>query len=256
MNQIYVILGAPFWRAFGKRIGLWYAHGSTPFSLKIAEKMTDRVFTSTPEGFRLPSKKICIVGQGIDTALFKPVEQKTSSEKKRLITVGRISPSKNIATLIEACEILKSKNISFDFKIIGNTQTEGDAQYEKQLKGLIIKKELKNEVFWIGGVSNFELPQYLQQADIFIHDGATNSLDKALLEASLCGCVVISSNPAYISETKAIAPEYLYKQGDSVQLARIVEIVDEISDTKNIVREYFLNRYTVSNLISGILGKY
>ena len=71
MNQLYVILGAPLWRLWRKKIGLWYAHGKVSLSLKAAEKFTDMIFTSTAEGCRLNSSKIKIVGQGIDVDKFR-----------------------------------------------------------------------------------------------------------------------------------------------------------------------------------------
>src|SRR3989344_5572534 len=67
---VYIILGAAFWRLLRKKISLWYAHGSANWILKLAEVCTDIIFTSTPEGCRLKSSKIRIVGQGIDTDLF------------------------------------------------------------------------------------------------------------------------------------------------------------------------------------------
>jgi hypothetical protein len=57
MNEQYVLLGGIFWKFWRKRIGLWYAHGFVPFSLRIAERMSDIIFTSTQSGFRLESDK-------------------------------------------------------------------------------------------------------------------------------------------------------------------------------------------------------
>src|SRR3989344_6197488 len=61
MNPRYIILGWPVWRAFQKTIALWYAHGHVPFTLRMADYLTDIGFTSTPEGYRLLSHKRKIV---------------------------------------------------------------------------------------------------------------------------------------------------------------------------------------------------
>ena len=81
MNQIYVILGAPLWRLWRKKIGLWYAHGKVSFSLRAAEKFTDLIFTSTKEGCRLDSKKIRIVGQGIDVNKFRSRDTRMETQR-------------------------------------------------------------------------------------------------------------------------------------------------------------------------------
>jgi hypothetical protein len=78
MNQIYVILGAPLWRTWSKKVGLWYAHGAVSYSLKVAVRLANIVFTSTEEGLRIATPKKVIVGQGIDTAIFQTVTKSPS----------------------------------------------------------------------------------------------------------------------------------------------------------------------------------
>ena len=116
MNQIYVLLGGLLWRALGKRVALWYAHGAVPSSLRVAEKMVNTVFTSTKSGFRLPSKKIRVVGQGIDTDFFCP-KAREDAQGFRIVVVGRISPIKDYETLILAAEKLQSEidGLSVDY---------------------------------------------------------------------------------------------------------------------------------------------
>ena len=106
MNQIYVILGAPLWRLLGKRIGLWYAHGAVSISLKFAERLTNHVFTASAESFKILSKKILITGHGIDTEHFMPTNVPKDLD---LITVGRITQSKNLDTLIDLFARIRSE---------------------------------------------------------------------------------------------------------------------------------------------------
>jgi glycosyltransferase involved in cell wall biosynthesis len=199
-------------------------------------------------------KKV-IVGQGIDTAIFKTVP-KTDSDTLRLVTVGRISKSKNLETLLKACSLLKQAGIRFSFTIVGTPITEGEREYSSTLKNLVTELGLEAEVAWAGAISNHELPPVLQQSDVFIHDGATNSLDKTLLEASLCGCIVVSSNPAYRALTASIAPEYLYPQGDFNRLAEIITSLHLDTDSALRVRDLFQDSFDISHLVSGIVGRY
>lgn len=255
MNQIYVILGAPLWRALRKNVGLWYAHGAVSRSLRVAVKLSDIVFTSTKEGLRIDTPKRVIVGQGIDTNNFKIID-KEHSDTLRLVTVGRISRSKNLETLLTASSRLKEKGIHFHFTIVGVPITESESLYDSKMKALTADLGLDTHVTWIGGISNQELPKILQKSDIFVHDGSTNSLDKVLLEAALCGCIVVSSNPAYNALTKDLAPEYLYPQGDSTRLSEIIMNAPEYSESDSRVKEMISSNYTISNLVKNIINKY
>ncbi len=255
MNQLYVILGAPVWRILGKRIGLWYAHGTVSSSLRLATFLTHIVFTSTSEGFRINTKKLVLVGQGIDTKQFVS-GARSPSKTVHLITVGRISTSKNIDTLLQACALLKQRGQEFRFKIVGVATTESEKMYEHQVRKLTSELGLDEYVEWTGAISNRALPAVLQQSDIFIHDGSTNSLDKTLLEAALCGCIVVSSNPAYRSLTEAVLPELLFLPKDHVTLA------DKIVDTQNYkvkaeaVRTLIKTQYDISTLAQNIISTY
>ena len=50
---------------------LWYAHTSVTPTLRLAHALADRCLTSTPAGFRIPSEKLFVVGQGIDLDQFR-----------------------------------------------------------------------------------------------------------------------------------------------------------------------------------------
>ncbi len=81
MIPLYANFGAPVWRMLGKKTSLWYAHGHVSLALRIAEKLVDVIVTSTPEGCRLPSEKVKIVGQGIDVEKFS---QPSKSSKTKI----------------------------------------------------------------------------------------------------------------------------------------------------------------------------
>jgi len=259
MNQIYVILGALLWRLQKKQIGLWYAHGKVSNSLKVAEKLTHLIFTSTEEGLQLSTPKRRIVGQGIDLDHFAYKERIHDANLLRLVTVGRISRSKNLETLIDACASLKEQGTRFTFRIVGVAITEEEKQYEKEMREKVKKLNLDEQVEWVGAVSQKDLPEELYKADAFIHDGATQSLDKALLEAVACGCVVVSSNLAYKTLTEAIAPQYIFKNNDSGALASIVYRVVSLDfsqkyESMHVVRAEIARLHSIDGLIGTIIS--
>jgi len=196
MNQIYVILGAPFWRAAGKRVGLWYAHGSTSISLKIAEKLTNKIFTCSAESFRLKSKKVTVTGHGIDTERFVP--QANTPRDLDLITVGRITPAKNLILLMDILmEVRKKHDVSI--ALIGTAVTESEKAHEALLRAHIATLGLTDHVHFLGRVPQTELPAMLNRVKIFVTTAQNGSLDKAMLEPMACGLPIVSMAPGSAS---------------------------------------------------------
>ena len=79
MGPVFAACAAPFARAARLPLALWYAHGAVSPMLRLAHALVDRVGTSTPEGFRIPSTKVRYTGQGIDTDRFVPPCREPSS---------------------------------------------------------------------------------------------------------------------------------------------------------------------------------
>ncbi len=190
MNQIYVILGGALWRIWGKKIGLWYMHGTVSSSLRLAEWITHQVFTGSLESFRISSRKAVVTGHGIDTNLFSPHPQ--ISKDIDCITVGRITPSKNLHTMIEQFHDLPGRTLT----IVGRAVTPAEQNYENSLRRQVSECGLDGRIFFYGSVSQVELPALLRRAKIFLHTASNGSLDKSILEALSCGLHVITTAPA------------------------------------------------------------
>ncbi len=235
MNTEYVLLAGWYWRLAGKKIGLWHAHKVVHWRLRLAARLADIIFTSTPEGCRLKSKKIKVVGQGIDTNKFKIQNSKLKiknpkteikENELKIITVGRISPIKDYETLLKAVAQVKSElagsNFKISFNIIGTPATKSDREYERELKQFVQAKKIDKVVNFLGAVPNKNIVQYLQAADLFISASRTGSLDKAILEAMACGLPPITSNQAAQKVLKDY-PQLLFAAGDSRQLANKIK---------------------------------
>ena len=72
MNPEYIVAAGVLWKILHKRIALWYTHKSVNLKLRIAAALANVVFTASKESFRLPTKKLRVVGHGIDTDFFFP----------------------------------------------------------------------------------------------------------------------------------------------------------------------------------------
>jgi len=261
MNQIYVILGGFFWKLAGKKIGLWYAHGSVPSSLKLAEKLTDIVFTSTESGFRLPSKKKKVVGQGIDVNKFKVKSEKLKVGEYlfRIITIGRISPVKDYETLINAVEILAKKGLKLNVDIVGAAGLPEQEKYLAGLKEMTERKNLSETINFVGAVSNKDIAPRLQSADLFVNMSHTGSLDKAILEAMACGLPVLTCNEALLEVLGEYKDKLMYPKNNPEALAEKIEHIinmtpAEKGKTSADMREIVVQDHSLKNFIGKIIS--
>lgn len=243
MNPEYAILGFPVWKILGKKIALWYTHKSVDLKLRIAEKLTDKIFTASKESFRLSSRKVEVVGHGIDIKPFEFLRSDFSG--LRLLTVGRISPAKDIRTLILGVLDLKNKigDTDLTFDIVGGYATEDDKVYEKEMRKLVKESGLSSIVNFLGEKKYSDLPEIYREHNIFLHASRTGSMDKVVLEAIASGLTVFTSSESYQDFHGGI---YRFKAGDSADLARIIELV--ISGNK------WLNNQKAKDFISRHYG--
>lgn len=201
MNPEYVLLGGLLWRFWRKVIGLWYVHKSVNIKLRIAEKLSHLIFSASRESFRLPSYKLRILGHAIDTDLFAPAgERKGDFQRISLITAGRIAPIKDYETLIAAAEMLQKRGVEIEIKIIGGPVLDKDRFYLKKLQRIIAEKKLEAAINFLGETPHHNIPDFLREADIFIHMSRTGSVDKSVLEAMACAVPVLTSNEAVIKD--------------------------------------------------------
>lgn len=239
MNPEYVVLGGLFWKFWGKTVTLWYAHKSTPWHLRLALLFTDVIFTSTKSGFRLPSDKVKVVGQGIDTEKFKTQNSKLKSEVEEfgIVTVGRIAPSKDYDVLIDAVEkICKESSALIKVDIVGPTSVISDQEYLKRLKEKVERKGLSHVITFKGSIANFELPEVLVQYDLFVNMGHTGSLDKAVPEAMAVGLPVLTCNEAFNDVLGRFRGDLMYSKGDAEALhERILWVLGLSEDERRIL---------------------
>lgn len=252
MNQIYVILGGLFWRAWNKKVSLWYTHKQVSLSLRIAEKLVDTIFTASRESFRLPTKKLKVMGHGIDTDIFKPAENKKPNDKFKILTVGRISPIKDVKTLVRAAGQLKIKN--YELQIVGKAGTVEQEKYLQEVKDLVKELNIEDKVTFVGSVPNKEVLKYYQSADLFVNMAPTGGLDKAILEAMACGLPVIVANKTLKNDLEIFGKNFMFEHKNYKQLVQNINYVFDLGQEKRKkigenFREIVTRKHNLGNLI-------
>lgn len=260
MTHIYIVLGGLMWRMMGKRVGLWYAHGQAPVtpSVRLAEVLSDVIFTSTPQGFALPSKKLRVIGQGIDTEIFCPREKK-ADDIFRIVSVGRISEIKDYETLLSAVSIVHEEEKNIEAIIVGGPLTERDRAYQERLLTTVKENNLAGVVHFVGSVSHQDISPYLHQADLLVNCSKTGSLDKAVLEAMAVGTIVLTSNASLSSILRDMHETCVFVEGDGVECARkMMSIITMDKARRHALEERLrgivVKDHSLSHLMQKIVG--
>lgn len=256
MNPEYTILARLFYRG---KIVSWYTHGTVSTRMWLMEKLANKILTASKESFRLFSPKVVVTGHGINVEKFQPIFQSRSSEVWRLLTVGRISPTKDYESMIKAIDILVDKGIDkVILTIIGAPGLPKHQPYFESLKQMVKKMNLEQKVKFLGAVPHFQIPHYLQQTDIFLNLSGTGSLDKAVLEAMACGCLLLTSNEAFV---EVLPVELMIEKNNPQQLARkiqqLMELPEEkIKQLKQQLRQEIVTNHNLDNLIKKIIVQF
>jgi len=244
----------------GKKIGLWYTHKAVNLKLRIAEKLANKIFTASKESFRLKSKKLKILGHGIDIQKFKSqISNLKNNEKFKIVSVGRISPIKNLDILIEAAELLKNKNFNFEIEIIGTPAVKDDKRYFEKLKKIIEEKNLISIVKFIGSVSYKDIVRHYAQADLSVNLCPTGGMDKAVLESMACGIPVIVFNKTFSGMMAGYESRLILENKDKAELAKKIKNIMALDERQREeiglkLRREVEEKHNLSKLVKTIIN--
>ena len=255
MNPEYTILIAPYAKIFRKKIVSWYSHKAINWKVRLINIIADKIVTPTKEAFGLKSNKKLVIGHGIDTKLFKPIQNKEKSNVFKIISVGRISPIKDYKTLIEAIDIINN-NINIKVDIIGELGLCSQQNYFDKLKKIIKEKGLEGVINFRGTIPNQELPKYYQESDLSINLCPTGSPDKAVLESMSCALPVLVANETFREDFDIYVNQLIFKHRNAENLAKKIIDLAGSSQLKEIglyLREQVVKNHNLDNLIKRLI---
>lgn len=208
---------------FYREIARMEKHGLASFLYQIVEQplltLANRVIV--PANYirkaisnSFPARKFFFLPNGVDANAFIP--RKNSNHRTNsftLLFVGRLEVQKNLSLLITALAQIKQEKIVLVLV--------GEGSLHKQLANLAQKAQVK--VKFIGALSHDKLPDYYQQADIFILPSLTEGQPKSLLEAMGCGLPVIASDIPAHREIITDGQNGILCQNTVSSLARVIK---------------------------------
>ncbi len=248
MNPVWMVIGGPMWLALGKPRFLWYESRGVTWKLKLAVKYAKKVFSASRFGMPLPIGNSVVTGHGIDTSLFTP-EGPETRDPYRLLSVGRITKVKRFAHVIDILSHLKRE---YRLTIVGQVVTPEDdttlAELRMQIRdaGLLENVEFEHRQIT-------EMPVINRQSQLFIHAASTAGVDKAVLEAMACGCIPVSSSPAF----QGILPSQLCVAEDTLEAA-VRDVLGLPAEEQEALRQQLVsevrNHHSLPSLITRLVS--
>ena len=112
---------------------------------------------------------------------YEKIEKKT--DRKFLLSVGRLTPQKNFKYLIYEISNFFESNKNYDLYIIG------EGEQKKELQNLINKKKLNDRVYLIDYTAN--VYSYMKNASIYVLSSLWEDPGFVIIEAALCNLPII-----------------------------------------------------------------
>jgi len=143
--------------------------------------------------------KIVVIHCGVDTGLFR-LRQKAPGGPFTIVCVGALEEKKGQTHLIEACRLLKQRNLEFVCHLIGEGQNRAGLEQQIQQAGLAGVVRLE------GGRPRAEVLRMLEQADVVAlpsiqtKSGKMEGIPVALMEPLACEVPVVSTRISGIPE--------------------------------------------------------
>lgn len=243
----------PAFAALRLPVTTWYAHGTVSPSLKLAVAASDRMLTSSPEGCRVPSRKVVSIGQAIDTSLFLPGN---AASRERVVYVGRISERKRVHAIYEVarCVVRQGTGIS-GFDIVGAPLTRDDLAYCNALQMRVWRDGMERCFRFHGVVPQARIGEFYERAFLHLNLSHTGSLDKTVMEALACGCPVLTTNPPF----KDLLKEWPWMYMDDEEVPAVAaKVIEAFKDPSRVpgerLRELIESRHSMATYPDRVLA--
>ena len=224
--KIFLVTHAPFienneTRNFTSKIAVkFYDKFIGPKTLK----KFDKIITITKwelsylKKLRVPSGKIVCIPNGIPREFFKL--KIPTTEKNKILFLGRISPIKNLEILVEAISLIKNKTIKLE--IVG----PAEENYLKKLNSLIKELNLESRIKFSRPIYDLkEKIKKIDSAKIFVLPSKREAMPQSLIEAMAREKLVVTSdNPGSKEIVSNRKNGYLFKVGNSKDLAEKINL--------------------------------
>ncbi len=170
------------------------------------------------------SNRVQTIYQGIDPTVFHQNESRAQAQQKlklnpdlkHFVWVGRMVPVKALDVLINASEILRKQNLSFELHLIG------DGPERPRLEQRVAELGLTEHVLFEGTIGHDQIADWYRAADLTVMSSDSEGLPNVLRESLACGTPFVSTDVGSISEIADPTYSILAPQQDEKCLAEAI----------------------------------
>jgi len=163
------------------------------------------------EAFGRPIEKITLIPNGVDTAIFKPLNNVDRKPWQLITTASSDQPLKGLSILLNALKNLRAEFPLLQLLVIGKLKPNGIT--EKELHAL----QLANCVEFKTGISTEQLVREYAESTLAIVPSLYEGFGLPAGEALACGIPLICSDGGALPEVVGNAA-FMVKAGDVVEL--------------------------------------
>ncbi|GAA0764279.1 glycosyltransferase family 4 protein [Psychroflexus lacisalsi] len=183
-----------------------------------------------------------VIYPAIDFDFIKKIQlsSDTLGTKFKLLTIARLHWIKGIDDLIETAQHLKSKQIDFEWKVIG----EGDQKHTERYAYHIYKADLQEQVLLLGKLSHAETLEELSKTEIYVQTSLSEGFCNAVLEAQALGKLCLAYDAGALSENiQNNTTGFLSPKGQPHLLAqKIIEVMQRSNHEKEQISQKAIQR--------------
>ena len=194
------------------------------------------------------SKSVVRFPAWIDFKDFQNIEPKPlSKDKFNILFIGSVTDRKKPHMIIEAIQRINDK--SYHLSIVGPAPNE---KYFKELKDLINKSDLQNQVSLIGPVDRESVKDYYSTSNLMILPSISEGLARVIFESQVAMCPVLVTDAPGMSDIVIDGQTgYVFKSNNLDSLSLKIEYIknnyDEASLVAKNAKGFILSNYSEDN---------
>ena len=194
------------------------------------------------------SKSVVRFPAWIDFKDFQNIEPKPlSKDKFNILFIGSVTDRKKPHMIIEAIQRINDK--SYNLSIVGPAPNE---KYFKELKDLIDKSDLQNQVSLIGTVDRESVKDYYSTSNLMILPSISEGLARVIFESQVAMCPVLVTDAPGMSDIVIDGQTgYVFESNNLDSLSLKIEYIknnyDEASLVAKNAKGFILSNYSEDN---------
>jgi glycosyltransferase involved in cell wall biosynthesis len=194
------------------------------------------------------SKSVVRFPAWIDFKDFQNIEPKPlSKDKFNILFIGSVTDRKKPHMIIEAIQRINDK--SYHLSIVGPAPNE---KYFKELKDLIDKSGLQNQVSLIGPVDRESVKDYYSSSNLMILPSISEGLARVIFESQVAMCPVLVTDAPGMSDIVIDGQTgYVFESNNLDSLSLKIEYINNNYDEASLVAKnakgFILSNYSEDN---------